>query len=241
MAKPRSTIPIAHADDVPTIEFNDEQWQAIEYAYGRQLDADVKQRITAVTTHYLRDCGFDLATAPKEMALKRIKRVRRAAGELERVMLDREAFSASSNELSRQRQQSAHSYADALILRHLNEGLANWDKLHHLRGELKSLVVACDCALNDLSAAEYRDDQAWDLWIEGLTRIAQEYDLPADARIVETSGKPSPFVALVCALQQHVPAEHTHSDEALAKAIRRARSPPGTNGDPAGPEPTRDK
>jgi hypothetical protein len=37
------------------------------------------------------------------------------------------------------------------------------------------------------------------------------------------SGEPSPFVALVRALQKHVPRKHMHSDEALAKAIWRAQ------------------
>jgi len=97
------------------------------------------------------------------------------------------------------------------------------DMLHHFRPELKSLVVACDCALNDLSAAEYCDDEPWNWWIQGLTRIAQEHRLPYGSRILETSGEPSPFVALVRALQEHVSAKHTHSEEALAKAIRRAR------------------
>jgi hypothetical protein len=227
MPKRRPTIPIAHADDVPTIAFTDEQWQAIEQAYGRQLNADVRQQITIVTIQYLKDIDFDRTTAPKEMALKRIKRVRRTAGDLERVMFDREAFSAASDELSRQQQQSA-SYADGLIRRHLAEGALGWDKLHHFRDALKSLIVACDCALNDLSAAEgYRGGQAWDWWIQALTQIVQRHDLPYGARIVVTSEESSPFVALVRALQralrEHLPARHMYSDEALAKAIQRAR------------------
>jgi hypothetical protein len=88
---------------------------------------------------------------------------------------------------------------------------------------LKSLVVACDYALYDLSDAEYCDDEPWNWWIQGLTRIAREHRLPFGARIVETSGEPSPFVALVRALQEHVPARHMFSDEALAKAIQRAQ------------------
>src|SRR5262249_31338184 len=111
MAKRRPTIPISHgdADDV-RIAFTDEQWQAIERAYGkRQLNAEVRQQITTVTTQYLKGRGFERAAAPKEMVLERIKRVRRAAGDLESVMLNREAFSASSDELSRQPRQSAHS------------------------------------------------------------------------------------------------------------------------------------
>src|SRR5215467_1629032 len=91
------------------------------------------------------------------------------------------------------------------------------DKLHHFRHELKFLVVACDCALNDLSAAEYCDDEPWNWWIQGLTRIAQRHGLPHGARIVEArterelsrrgAKSPSPFVTLVRALQEHVPAK----------------------------------
>ena len=92
---------------------------------------------------------------------------------------------------------------------------------------LRSLIVACDCALNDLNAAEGSGDQAWDWWIQALTQIVQRYDLPYGARIVETSGKPSSFVALVRALQQHVPDKHMFSDEALAKAIQRAQGRAG--------------
>jgi len=244
MPKRRSTIPIAHADDLPTIAFTDEEWQAVEHAYARQLNADVRQQITTVTTQYLKDCVFDRTAAPKKMALERIERVRRAAGDLESVMLNREAFSASTDELSRQQQQSAHSYADRLIRRHL-AGLASSNelcalirqhldeqslarhKLHHLRDALKSLVVACDYALSDLSATENSDDEPWNWWIQALTQIVQRHDLPHGARIVEISGQPSPFLALVCelqgALQKHVPARHMPSGEALAKAIRRAR------------------
>jgi hypothetical protein len=405
MPKRRPTIPIAHADDVPTIAFTNEQWQAIEHAYARQLNADVRQQITTVTTQYLKDCAFERTVAPKAMARERIERIRRAAGDLEKVMLDSKPFSASSDELSREQQQSAHSYADGLIRRHLDErrsrllavvtvtdgdgntattstgigdavffqlfqddgptaaivqgaatvahdetagnqadaddttdpavaalfaGVSNVssdlsptgfaqdatpvvsstgsafgadqvggttafslavsaagvdsgldttggqnillfkegdlvvgriggaagaaafavainstsgvvsvaqyasikhptpgarDKLHHFRHALKSLVVACDCALGHLSATENCDDEPWNWWIQGLTQIVQEHGLPADARIVDTSGNLSPFGALVRALQEqeHVPARHMHSDEALAKAIQRAQ------------------
>jgi hypothetical protein len=232
MPKRRSTIPIAHADDVPTIAFTDEQWQSIEHAY-QQLNADVRQQITTVTTQYLKDCVFERTAAPKAMAGARIERIRRAAGDLEKVMLDSKPFSASTDELSREQQeqqQSVHSYTDHLIRRHFNDPrlAAGW-RGDHFRGVLTSLVVACNCALNDLSAPE-GDGQPWNWWIQALTQIVQRHDLPYGARIVETSGEPSPFVALVRALQlaralqEHVPARHTFSDEALAKAIQRAQS-----------------
>jgi hypothetical protein len=402
MPKRRPTIPIAHADDVPTTSYDwlmwtyggyttsttsiiaqmmqrpgwcwllaPFLWQAIEDAYRRPLNAEVRQQITTVTMQYLKDCGFERAAGPKAMAWERIERIRQAAGDLESVMLNREAFSASSDELSGQRQ-TAHFYADHLIRRHLTgpafsdeaempfsaeerayfdsrgekdipapkeeasaetpeeqDESQDWDwwqyylnsmtfaemaaaeiivpngemrknrhgkfepayipnpalsederrrrmeesgaieaveapkaaeaeaakvdelpkqqsdvhsyadgpirrhldkqslaqhKLHHFRDVLKSLIVACDCALGDLSATENCDDEPWNWWIQGLTRIAREHGLPAGTRIVEISGEPSPFAALVRALQEHVPGRHTLSDEALAKAIQRAQS-----------------
>jgi hypothetical protein len=229
MPKPRFTIPIAHADDVPTIALTDEKWQAIERAYGRKLNPDVRQQITTVTKHYLKDCVFDRSAAPKKMALKRIRRVRRAAGDLEKVMLDSKPFSASSDELSREQQQSAHSYADGLIRRHLDERRSRArDKLHHFRHALKSLVVACDGALNDLSAARgYRDGEAWGWWIQELTRIAGEYGLPTGVSTeLDRNDRPSPFVRLVQELDRYLPADprQRRSPAALAMAISRARN-----------------
>jgi hypothetical protein len=238
MPKPRSTLPIAHADDVPTIAFNDEQWQAIENAYARQINADVRQQITTVTTQYLKDCVFERTAGSKVVACERLERIRRIAGGLEEVMRDSKPFSASTDELSReqqdelsrkqQQQWSVRSYTDHLIRRHFNDPrlAAGW-RGDHFQGVLTSLVVACDCALNDLSAAEASGDgQAWNWWIQALTQIVQRHDLPYGASIVETSEKLtlSPFGALVRALQEHVPARHMHSVEALAKAIWRAQS-----------------
>jgi hypothetical protein len=261
MAKRRSTIPVAHAGGVP-IEFTDEQWQAVECAYGRQLNAEVRQQITTVTTRYLKDHGFERTAAPKEIVRENIEHIRRAADDLERAMLG-----ASFDGLPIEQRQNAHSYVNSLIQRYLvpsppwnsrryvrpddlmshiadvvYEQLDSFDaqcnrqrlareKLHQFRSALKPLVVACDYALNDLSAAEgYRDSQAWGWWIQGLTQIAREHGLPAGTRIVEMSGEISPFVALVRtlqlarAVQEHVPARHMSSDEALAKAIQRAQA-----------------
>jgi len=297
MPKRRSTIPIAHADpdDVPTIAFTDEKWQAIECEYGRKLNDDVRQQVTTVTKQYIKDCIFDRTAAPKEMARKRIQRIRRAAGDLEKEMLDRELFSASTDELSReqqQQQQSAHSYADRLIAdrlilplplpsdergrtdelmgyvaevirqqldehqapngktrrrnrayelskqqsdehswtdglirRHLDEQSLARHKLHHFP---HALVVACDGALNDLSAARGYPGEAWGWWIRGLTQIAQEHSLPAGVSTeLDRNGRPLPFVRLVQELERYLPADarsRTRSPAALAMAISRARN-----------------
>jgi hypothetical protein len=190
MPKPRFTIPISHADDVPTIAFTDEQWQAIEHAY-QQLNADVRQQITTVTTQYLKDCIFERTAAPKAMAWKRIERIRRAAGDLAKV-LDSKPFSAPTDEVSRgqqEQQQSVHSYTDHLIRRHFNDPrlVAGW-RGDHFQGVLTSLVVACDYALNDLSAAEGSGDgQAWDWWILYFM-LKQHKIMPLLSNVMEAGG-----------------------------------------------------
>src|SRR5262245_5535832 len=114
MPKPRPTLPIAHADDFPTSAFTDEEWQVIERAYARQLNADVRQQITTVTTQYLKDCVFERTAAPKAMVRECLQRIRREVGDLEKVMRASKPLSASTDELSREQQgqqrQSVHSY-----------------------------------------------------------------------------------------------------------------------------------
>jgi hypothetical protein len=141
MAKRRSTIPVAHAD-VPTIAFTNEQWQAIEHAYGRQLNAKVRRQITTVTTRYLKNRGFERTAAPKEMVREHIELIHRAAGDLERAMLGPEAFSASFNKLSIEPRQSAHSYAYRLIRRHLVPS-SQWelDSALHVRPDLMTHIA----------------------------------------------------------------------------------------------------
>ena len=239
MPKRRSTIPIVHADDLQTIAFTDEQWQTIEHAYGRQLGGDVRQQITTVTTQYLKDCVFERTAAPKAMARKRIEGIRRGAGNLEKMMLGK-PFSASTDELSteqqdelsrkqQEQQQSVHSYTDHLIRRHFYDPrlAAGWcgDDFH---GVLRSLIVACDCALNDLSAARGYPGEAWGWWIRGLTQIAQEHSLPFGVSTeLDRNGRPLPFVRLVQELERYLPANtpsRTRSPAALAMAISRARN-----------------
>jgi hypothetical protein len=229
MPKRRSTIPIAHADDVPTVAFPDEQWQAVEHVYRQQLNAEVRQQITTVTTLYLKECIFERTAAPKEMVRKRIERIRRGARDLKKVMLDSKPFDELSREQQEQ-QQSVHSYTDHLIRRHFNDPrLASGWRGDHFRGVLTSLVVACDCALNDFSAAEgYRGGEAWNYWIQGLTQIAQEHRLPAGVSTeLDRNGRPLPFVRLVHELERYLPANarrRRRSPAALAMAISRARN-----------------
>jgi len=102
------------------------------------------------------------------------------------------------------------------------------DKFVRLRRVLVSLLDACTSALAELDDPNlpgHREGECWRGWVLELTRIAKQHKLPIGARTDTTHG-PSPFVELVRELQRYVLPEarrHTHSYEALAKAIQRAR------------------
>ena len=85
--------------------------------------------------------------------------------------------------------------------------------------------------LDDPNLRGHREGERWRGWVRALTQIAEQHKLPIGARTDTTHG-PSPFVVLVRELQRYVLPEarrHTHSYEALAKAIQRARRAGGVS------------
>jgi hypothetical protein len=81
------------------------------------------------------------------------------------------------------------------------------------------------------------EDAHWKLWVRRLTEIAEKYGLPhgvrKDRRKDRSSDphalwKPSPFVRLIKALQNYLPAQYrktaSDSDDALSQAINLARA-----------------
>jgi hypothetical protein len=129
-------------------------------------------------------------------------------------------------------------YAHYLIKRHFADETfwsrkfrgRNSDKLVRLRHVIVSLLDACRVALAELddpTLPGHREGNCWRGWVRDLMQIAKQHKLPTGTRTDTTDG-PSPFVELVRELQQYVLPEaqrHTHSYEALAKALQRARRP----------------
>jgi hypothetical protein len=138
------------------------------------------------------------------------------------------------------RQTAATVYAHYLIKRHFADETL-WsrkfrgqkeDKLVRLRRLPALLRDACTSALAELDNPKlpgHREGDCWRGWVQNLTYIAKAHGLPTAARTDTdkiAGDKPSPFVALVRELQRLVPAataRHAHSNDALAKAIQRAR------------------
>ena len=112
-----------------------------------------------------------------------------------------------------------------------------WERFDLVIKPFMNFVVAsCDERLPDLEAdlaSKGAQDAShpWEDWILELIGLFDQYGLPTsaakDADKAKPGRKPSKFVVFISELQQLIEPQyrqHTHSDEALAAAITRARS-----------------
>jgi hypothetical protein len=206
-----------------------EQWTQIERAYGHALTDDIRQAIVAATINFLRFEPFERAAEPVSLARKRLLTVQKAAKCVHDALVPAPAVTATV-------------YAHHIIKRHFADETfwsrkfrgRNSDKFVRLRRVIVSLLDACRFALAELDDPNlpvHREGSCWREWVRDLMQIANQHKLPIGAR-TETTHGPSPFVELVRELQQYVLPEarrHTHSYEALAKAIQRARRAGGVS------------
>jgi hypothetical protein len=124
-------------------------------------------------------------------------------------------------------------YADHLVNRYFDNGrIVGPQRLRSLGLVLSSLIVACNRALADLENPKKqgrRRGETWGNWVCRVTDIMEAHQLPIEVRKdtdKNTTGKPSPFVALIRELQACIPEANrrsTHSDIALSETIARAR------------------
>jgi hypothetical protein len=224
----RSRLPLASVSD-RAAEFSptDTQWKRIERAYGHAFSKTARQAIREATTNFARFEPFERAAEPVSLARKRVLAVQKAAKAFHDALVTAPTT-------------TANVYAHFLIKRHFADETL-WsrklrgqkeDKLVRLRRLPALLRDACTSALaelDNLSLPGHREGDCWRGWMQNLTRIAKEHGLPTAARTDTdkiAGDRPSPFVALVRELQRLVPtaaARHAHSNDALAKAIQRAR------------------
>src|SRR5262249_35067343 len=155
---------------------------------------------------------FERNAEPLRAAIERVESIKDSTGNLYLTL----AAVASD----------AKVYADHLVRKHFKDArlaMQRGDLFHALGGVLTSLSVACKLALDEMSDPNlpgHREGECWDQWIRRLTTIARENDLPfaapkgSDKAIVY-----SPFVLMIAALQECVPASarrHHASLDALA-------------------------
>jgi hypothetical protein len=220
MARSVPTIPFASASGEPDFKITDQNWHNIERAYRNSLSADVRNRILEATTSFVYFEVFERRAEPLRVAIERVESIKTATRNLFLTLM-----AVASD---------AKVYADHLVKRHFEDArlaIQGGDLFHALGGVLTSLSVACNLTLeemNDPNLPGHREGACWDQWIRRLTSIALENDLPSAApKGSDKAIAHSPFVLMVAALQDCVPAgarRHHASMDALATAIHRART-----------------
>lgn len=194
----------------------------VEQAFGRTLPDVAWKQIAIVTMLYCSMCSALKNTAPAREVARQVEKLGRVVGDLECMLLDSidrpaEVISADFDfERLHAIDKSFFEfdsyppvYQDALYLRFTS-----------VLGGVRELIALVK---HDLAAIQLDDDWPWEPWIVWLTSIMREHSLPDGAR-QDDMGQVSPFVALVLSLQEQLPFhQHTHSPQALAKAINKVR------------------
>ena len=194
-----------------------QDWQRIEAAYGQPVHSKVRQLIEAQNNIYCCWLGTETARAPIE-DIRRELTVGKAIFKL-RLQLDAFALSGSP----------AAAQARALLersLEDLSEG-SIWmhgAPLRHTCEILASIERACSRNLDLNDGVSSREGLSWENWVWLISQVLENAGLPTGIR--KDHGKPSAFVCFFRELQNSFPEyrRHDHSDEALAKALNKARS-----------------
>jgi len=221
MARSVPTVPIASASGGESdFKITKQNWQKIERAYRNTLSADVRDRILKATTAFVNFEVFERNAEPLQVAIERVESIKKATGNLYLTL-----FAVASD---------AKVYADHVVKKYFDDprlAVQRRDLFYALGGVLTSLSVACNLALDEMSDPNlpgHREGECWDQWIRRLTRVARENDLPfAAPKGSDKAIAHSPFVLMVAALQDCVPASarrHHASMDALSTAIHRART-----------------
>jgi hypothetical protein len=225
------TIPIASlSGGDPELSISNKDWKRIELAYGHDVPATARKQIYNATLTFLFFVEGEQAARPVSEARKRIERLKKAASVFEKAVFDHNPQDVGRD---------SRVYADHMVGRYFDDQrIAGPQRLRSLGLVMTSLTVACRSALADLNDPKnYRPPKGvtWRNWVCRVTEIAKAHQLPTEVRKDTTKWKdkngsgrfrPSPFVALIGALQDCIPERYrqsTHSGIALSEAIARAR------------------
>jgi hypothetical protein len=221
-------LSVASADGKPSLRISGADWQRIQTAYGHSISKAVRRKIRDATREFLDWGVFEHTVRTHAEAVARVQSIKTAIHKFG------EAIFRCPEGVGR----DADYYARHLICDHLSlpfkEGR---DGLQNLALQLKQdISKGCDSALLDLnrekkSGFNKGDNKGdiWDWWVRKLTAALKAHHLPTETRKdtdKNKTGKPSPFVLFIRELEACIPQDYrgtTHSPEALAEAIVRAR------------------
>jgi hypothetical protein len=188
-------------------------WPQAETALGQPIPRTVKRQISLVTRDAVANSALERNTPPLSPAIARVRKLRAAAAKLRAAAAT--IYAIYEESVSDERRAPHH---------HIRA-----DKLRALALDSRGMMRDCDAELRaqvEVEAGDsgFRVGEAWSWWIHHLTTILKAAGLPTGAR--NDALGDSSFVSFVAELQKSLPDEytqHTHSLEALAKAIERAR------------------
>jgi hypothetical protein len=228
----RQRIPVASLGNWKPPEISEADWRRLEAAYGRKIPPHVRSSLQREFVSYAAASLSDLRAPSVAHARSNILDIRRSAQKLlELLRPSKLGFDAAT-------------YARSLLANHFPEPSVGYeDDKEHARAPLSSevgkltamldaCVTACDRGLAELADPTYRTEtgEVWARWVRQTSAILRKARLPVSARkdaALNTDNPLSPFARLVDALQCLLPQDrrrHTHSADALAKAIAKARS-----------------
>jgi hypothetical protein len=214
MGRVRKLAPVSSAVSVEDIrECFD--WAGIEQAIDREITPAAREKICTATQTFMQSAEFEANAPSLTEAEDRLKRLTSATEEAWRALLGETGGGSD-----------VAAYIKDLIGRNLlGSATAAMSDLLVAYGNAKGMLSE----LRDNRAHCYEEGAAWRDWIRALTEIAIEHRIPTGVR-TDTRQDPdktaSCFVVLVGKLQASIPQRfrrHTHSSEALAKAITRSR------------------
>jgi hypothetical protein len=196
------------------IEICETDWLRIESKYGHRLNEDIRQQIQQATQAFSFEATSELKAARSVDARRAVKKIMSIA-------------EALLEEVKAPADLDGRFYAIHLLRNHIRDDrlgdpttLPYRDPLVIFSNVISSFVIACEQSLLELSdpnRAEIQEGEAWKTWVCGLAAILEPRGLPTSARKDSDKRKhewPSPFVVLVSALQEYVPASAVELAEA---------------------------
>lgn len=212
MTRSAKLLPIASIDGPdPEFDLSDKDWDQLEKAIGGTIPDATRDEIVKVTTSFVYFEPFERAAQKAKPVDDYLARVSTEANGLHQLLFQREP-----------------EYGHILIDQFFTDPRISRHQRHALGGILSSLIVACRQARQELAKRPgHQEGECWDRWVLALTRIVGAAKLPTSSTNRANDG-PSAFVKFVYRLQSAVPkaSRRSHTYEALARAINRARKSP---------------
>lgn len=186
---------------------SDEEWSAVEQAYGQPLPPRARALIHISTLALSMFAASEGKTLPVSSAKDQLKRLKK---EVLRAKTRLPSFSPTIDfEQTEWSVKQIHKkFFAGSIGKYSHEAQAIFPILEL---SLNALLASIEFANQQMSRPDYGrapEGYAWETWIQDLTQIARMFGLPYQIRKdwdKQAELSPSPFVKLVMELQKHLP------------------------------------